>query len=175
MVNNTRRGALVLVALCCLVMDALGLKATFSITKSYIRNPSSQIPLGSLTIIEEDQQNQAYIESNEPVLVSAEELRKYDTIILSFQNQKSGKQYRTAVSANRMASGQHREKIAVVLSSSDEVIGFNYIQAKSAKSASSDISVELQEPEKGVDHVFKVETQKKEAAPEESFFAKYVH
>lgn len=74
-----------------------------------------------------------------------------------------------------MVNREYLEKIVVVLSSSDEVVAFNYVQAHVVKGSSSDITVDIQEPEKGVDHVFKVETQKKQVVAEESFFTKYVH
>lgn len=35
--------------------------------------------------------NQAYIESYEPILVTAEEVKKYKTVILIFKNEQTGK------------------------------------------------------------------------------------
>ena len=47
-----------------------------------------------------------------------------------------------------------REKIEVVLGAGEQVVGFNYVRVYGK--AGTQVEVEIVEPEKGVDHVFKV-------------------
>jgi hypothetical protein len=110
-----------------------------------------------------------YIKPQFPVFVSSEEIETYGSVLLIFRNPRTGTELRSL--ATRCLPGSHSEKIVAVMSSSEEVIGFNYVQTRLPQ---QDITVELEFPEKGVDQVFKVEPQQKPQAPEESFFSKYV-
>jgi hypothetical protein len=83
-------------------------------------------------------------------------------VILIFRDVRRDRELRTLVTGKLRA--QHREKIVVVMSTSEEVIAFNYVQTKSTDH-NSDITAELEFPDKGVDQVFKVEPQQKPQQP----------
>ena len=119
-------------------------------------------------IFEEGEINQAYIEPLQFTFVTASDLANSKAVILSFIEEGTNKVFKTAVTS--IVPSAHSEKIIIQISSSEEIIGFNYVQTRLPN---QDISVDFMSPDRGVEHVFKVEPQHK-PVQEESFFQKYV-
>lgn len=112
--NNTAIPRLLLPLL--LLTLASALDETYSITKHYVedRTGATTIGLGKISIFEEGEVNQAYIEPLFPSFITTEDLARSKAVILTFTNNKDGSIFSTAVS--EVTAAPHSEKISVLIS-----------------------------------------------------------